>query len=73
MSGVKIQQLFSDPGTLFLTYLAAAGGWVLIWMGRMVAKVTLSSLYQFEIASLQKEQEALIEEWGPMVKKTGSE
>lgn len=59
----------SDPAVWFIMYLAAAMGWVLIWLCPLVCQFILHTVYKGQIIRLEMQQKRLIDEWGPEVKR----
>ncbi len=64
-SSVALQHIMTNPFSWLVIYGAAAIGWLVFsWTPELVLRMTAFRDRQ-EIASLQKRQETLVEEWGP--------
>lgn len=55
--------------TWLIVYGAAVGGWVLVWLCRLISYATLSVTYTARKQFLEGTQEALLEEWGKQVQR----
>ena len=55
---------FRDPSVWLFIYMGAAAGWCLIFISRQLARIITAMRYEMRIAALQKEQSALLQEWG---------
>jgi hypothetical protein len=67
--GATLQTLMADPLLWFIVYFSAGGGYILLWVCRTITHVTVTISADSKIESLKKQQEELIEEWGPLIKK----
>lgn len=64
--------LMGDPSVWLFVYSGAAAGWCLIYLCRFVARMIVTVLYQYNIASLEKLQDELVHEWGQQIRQTPS-
>lgn len=63
-----LQEMMLDPFVWFLVYGSAAGGYALIIVCRTLTLASMTISSQTRVEQLKKQQENLIEEWGPRVK-----
>jgi len=60
-------ELLVDPINWLVMYVGAAMGWVLLWIGPVIAEVFVTQKAASEARSLQESQGKLIAEWGRKV------
>lgn len=64
----SVTPLLQDPYAWLFVYSGAAAGWALIFLCRFVARLIVSMMYEYNVATLEKFQEHLVEEWGQQIK-----
>lgn len=67
MSHYDIVPLMGDPANWMYIYSGAAAGWGLIYLCRFIARFIVTLMFEFQINSLEHNQERLIEEWGQQI------
>lgn len=61
-------EFMSNPMNWLIVYGGAALGWVLIFLCRIIGSFIMTLMYEYRIASLERMQKKLIEEWGQNIK-----
>jgi hypothetical protein len=61
-------EFMSNPMNWLIVFGGAALGWVLILLCRIIGSFIMTIIYEYNIASLEKTQKRLIEEWGQNIK-----
>lgn len=59
--------LLVDPINWLVMYVGAGMGWVLLWIGPVIAEVFVTQKAASEVRSLRENQRKLIAEWGRKV------
>ncbi len=67
--GATLQTMMGDPILWFIVYFSAACGYILLWVCRTLTQVTVTVTADAKIEKLKKQQEELVDEWGPLIKK----
>jgi hypothetical protein len=68
-----ISATLTNPRVWLVVYGAAAAGWCLIYLCRLIARFLLIIAYEYRIVSLERFQKKLVEEWGQQVKQEEAE
>lgn len=64
-----IGTIMTTPMVWLFVYGGAAAGWCLIFLCRLVSRLFIVLLYEYKIATLEKIQKKLTDEWGTQLQK----
>ncbi len=67
--GATLQTLMGDPLLWFIVYFSSACGYILLWVCRTLTRVYVTVSAEAKVEKLKKNQDDLVDEWGPMIKK----
>lgn len=67
--GATLQTLMGDPLLWFIVYFSAGCGYILLWTCRTIMRMSVIVSSDAKIERLKKDQEELVKEWGPLIKK----
>ncbi len=59
-----MQMMLSDMEVLFIMYMSAAMGWILIWLTPKFSRFLIAGFNESQITRLETSQKRLIREWG---------
>jgi hypothetical protein len=68
MKHVEVAGIMGNPAVWLYVYGGAAAGWCLIYLCRFIARFIVTLQYEYNIASLERLQRYLVDEWGSKVK-----
>lgn len=64
--------LMTTPANWVVAFGGAAIGWCMIFLCRVIASFIMTVVYEYKIASLERLQKKLIEEWGEDLRQKNS-
>lgn len=67
-----VQSRFADPAVWFAIYAAAGAGWALIYLCPQLTRMMVKAGDLRIIMQLESRQKALVEDWGPEIKRRES-
>jgi hypothetical protein len=68
MERIEIIPLMTNPKAWIIIYGAAAGGWLLVFLCRFIARFLVVVFLEYKIASLERFQQKLVDEWGQQIR-----